>query len=213
MAADLLPPNATALERALSLAPAASLADVPVVIDQIMNPSTCPTHLLPFLAGALSIDLWESDWSEEQKREAIADAFLFQQRKGTRASLRTVLDRFDQLIKIVEWFEDRDTLAPYHFRLELPLLSQSDVVYDQALVARIVRDIAQVKPVRAQMQAVFKLRAQAQAWMVSAAQVGGLIRVDAVADQTSALDPQWDRLIQTANGEPILTAAAEFMEA
>ena len=95
-------------------------------------------------------------------------------RKGTPASLRTVLDRFDPLIGIVEWFEDRDTLAPYHFRLELPLLTQSDVYYDENLVTQILRDIAQVKPVRAHMLAVFRLRAQAQAWMMSAAQTGGL---------------------------------------
>jgi phage tail P2-like protein len=211
--AHLLPPNATPLEKALSLAPAASLEQVPVAIDQLWNPATCPAMLLPWLAWGLSIDLWDSAWTEAQKRAAIADAILFQRRKGTPASLRVVLDRFDPLISIVEWFEDRGTLDPYHFRLELPLLAESDVVYDENLVARILRDIAQVKPVRAQMQAVFRVRAEARAWLVSAAQAGGLTRLDSHADQDSALEPVWDTYLQTRDGEPILTLAGAFLEA
>lgn len=210
--AHLLPPNASPLERALSLAPATSLDDVPVAIDTIWNPATCPVALLPWLAWGLSIDLWDSAWSEAEKRAAIADAIQFQRRKGTPASLRTVLDRFDPLIRIVEWQDDRDTLPPYHFRLELPLLAESDVFYDENLVARILRDIAQVKPVRANMLAVFKLRAEARAWLVSAAQIGGLTRLDAHADQDSALDPVWATYLQTRDGEPILAADATFLE-
>ncbi len=211
--ADLLPPNASPLERALSVAPAVSLAGVPLAIDRIWNPATCPAALLPWLAWGLSIDIWDSEWTEAQKRAAIADAIQFQRRKGTPASLRTVLDRFDPLIGIVEWFEDRDTLDPYHFRLELPLLAQSDVVYDEDLVARVLRDIAQVKPVRAHMLAVFRLRAQAQAWMMSAAQTGGLIRLTADTDTTTALDPVWETYLQTADGEPLLLADDIYLEA
>ncbi|MGE4323557.1 MAG: phage tail protein I [Sphingobium sp.] len=213
MTADLLPPNATPLERALSLAPAASLADVPVQIDRLWNPATCPAPLLPWLAWGLSIDIWDSAWTEAEKRAAIADAILFQRRKGTPASLRTVLDRFDPLIRIVEWFEDRGTLDPFHFRLELPLLAESAVVYDEQLVARILRDIAQVKPVRAQMLAVFRLRAEARGWLVSAAQAGGLVRLETDTDADSALDPVWHSYLQTRDGEPMLTRAAAFLEA
>jgi len=209
--ADLLPPNASRLERALSVAPAASLAGVPVAIDTIWNPATCPVALLPWLAWGLSIDLWDSSWTEAEKRAAIADAILFQRRKGTPASLRQVLDRFDPMIEIVEWFQDRGTLDPYHFRLELPLLADSDVFYDENLVARILRDIAQVKPVRANMLAVFKLRAQARTWLLSAAQAGGLTRLDAMADQTSALNPAWSTFLQTMDGEPILARDGSFL--
>ena len=210
--ADLLPPNATALESALSVAPALSLADVPVVIDLIWVAETCPENVLPFLAGGLSIDIWETSWTLAEKRHAVADAIRFQQRKGTPASLRTVLDRFDTMIRIVEWFQDRETLDPYTFRLELPLLAQSGVHYDELLVARILRDIAQVKPVRAHMLAVYKVRAEATAWLLSMARVGGLSRLDAQADQLSALDPAWATYLQTADGEPILTDLAEFLE-
>lgn len=210
--ATLLPPNAAPLERALSLASAVSLADVPVAIDQLWNPATCPADLLPWLAWGLSIDIWDSAWTEAEKRAAVADAIQFQRRKGTPASLRTVLDRFDPLIAIVEWFKDRDTLDPYTFRMELPLLADSAVVYDENLVARILRDIAQVKPVRAHMLAVFKLRAQAQIALIAAANLAGLSRVTASADVTTATDPAWNNYLQTENGEPIIDGAGAWLE-
>ena len=72
--------------------------------------------------------------------------------------------------------------------------------------------IAQVKPVRAHMLAVYKVRAEATAWLLSMARVGGLSRLDAQADQLSALDPAWATYLQTADGEPILTDLAEFLE-
>ncbi|WP_313801011.1 phage tail protein I [Sphingobium sp.] len=211
-APHLLPPNASPIEKALSLAPAASLEQVPVVIDEAWNAYTCPAHLLPYLAGSLSIDIWDSDWTEAVKRAAIADAIQFQRRKGTRASLRTVLDRFDPQIGIVEWFEDRDTLDPYHFRLELPLLAESDVLYNETLVARILRDIAQVKPVRANMLAVFRVKMAAEAWLLSGARTGGLTRLEPTADTQSALEPEWATYLQTADGEPILDGAGAFLE-
>ena len=209
--ATLLPPNAAPLERALSLASAVSLADVPVTIDRLWNPATCPVALLPWLAWGLSIDIWDSAWTEAEKRAAVADAIQFQRRKGTPASLRTVLDRFDPLIAIVEWFEDRDTLDPYTFRMELPLLADSAVAYDENLVARILRDIAQVKPVRAHMLAVFKLRAQAQVALIAAANLAGLSRVTASADVTTATDPAWNNYLQTENGEPIIDGAGAWL--
>lgn len=207
----LLPPGSTPLQKALEQT-AAGLLDIDVPIRDQWSPDNCPIEDLPWLVWGLSIDIWKSSWSQQQKREAAADAIASQRRKGTRASLRTVLDRFDQLIEIVEWHQDRETLDPYSFRLELPLLAQSDVVYDEALVEEIMRDIAQVKPARAHMLAVYRVRAEARAWLVSAAQAGGLTRLDSHADQTSALDPAWDTYLQTRDGEPILSRAGAFLE-
>lgn len=212
IAVDLLPPNASPLERALVGTFGEVLADVPVAIDRLWNPATCPAALLPWLAWGLSIDLWDAEWTEATKRAAIADAIAFQRRKGTKASLRTVLDRFDPLIGIVEWFEDRPNLDPYTFRLELPMAADSDVDYSPALVARILRDIATVKPVRAHMFAVHRLRAQAEAWLVSAASIAGYERLDAAADVASALDPAWNNYLQTEDGEPILAEDGNYLE-
>lgn len=208
----LLPTGSTALEKALEQV-AFALTDLPTPIRDVWSPATCPIALLPWLAWGLSIDLWDSNWSEAQKRAAVADAIAFQRRKGTPASLRVVLDRFDPLIGLVEWFEDRGNLDPYTFRLELPTLLESTVTFDENMVAQILRDIAQVKPVRAHMSAVFRLRAEARAWILSAAQLGGMTRVEGQADLATALEPQWLDYLQTAHGEPILTGIGDFLEA
>lgn len=209
---SLLPPASTDLEKALEQV-AFHLTDLPAPVRDVWSPATCPIELLPWLAWGLSIDLWDSEWTEAEKRAAVADAIAFQRHKGTPASLRTVLDRIDPLIGLVEWFEDRGTLAPHTFRLELPLRSQSDVVYDETLVAQILRDIAQVKPVRSHMLAVHRLRAEATAWLLSTAKAGGHMRFDSQADALSALDPVWSNYLQTAHGEPILSTFSAFLEA
>ncbi|MES2173294.1 MAG: phage tail protein I [Pseudomonadota bacterium] len=208
---SLLPPASTDLEKALEQV-AFALTDLPTPVRDVWSPATCPIGLLPWLAWGVSIDLWDSAWSEARKRAAVADAIAFQRRKGTPASLRVVLDRIDPLIRLVEWFEDRDTLDPYTFRLELPLSADSAVFYDEILVEQILRDIGQVKPVRAHMQAVFRVVAEARTWLVSFAVIGGLTRLDSHADMSSALDPSWGGLLQTEHGEPLFTESNIAME-
>lgn len=208
---SLLPPNATPLETALEET-AARLSDVPVPLRALWDPATCPAELLPWLAWGVSIDFWDAAWTVEQKRAAIAGAIDAQRRKGTRASLRAVLDRFDPLIELVEWFEDSELLEPHTFRLELPLALDSEVAYDTALITALVRDISAVKPLRSHMMVVQRMHAEAHAALLSGAIVAGVARLDTRADTDSALDPFWAHLLQTELGEPILGAAGEYLE-
>ncbi len=46
--------------------------DLPIPYDIIMDPYRTPVHFLPWLAAHHSVDLWYDDWSEERKREMIA---------------------------------------------------------------------------------------------------------------------------------------------
>lgn len=209
---SLLPPNVTRLERALE-ATGARLSDVPVPLRDIWNPATCPAYLLPWLAWGVSIDFWDAGWTEAEKRLAIAGAIDAQRRKGTRSSLREVLDRFDPLIGLVEWFQDRRTLDPHTFRLELPLLAESDVVYDEQLVAALLRDIAAVKPLRSHMTAVFRVRAQAASFILGAAQLVGFERIGMDVDLDTPNQPEWATYLQTELGEPIASAEGPFLEA
>ena len=131
-------------------------------------------------------------------------------RKGTPASLRTVLDRFDPLIGLVEWFDANPRMDPHTFRLELPLPSESAVTYDEALVAALLRDIAAVKPIRSHMEAVFALRLHTETAMAAAAQPLLHTRLDMAADVT--IEPEWAFFLQTEIGEPILAESAAFLE-
>ena len=70
----LLPPSASHLEVALSRA-MARLANVPPFCRQMWDPATCPPSHLPWLAWAVSVDEWDSAWSDAQKRGVIEARF------------------------------------------------------------------------------------------------------------------------------------------
>lgn len=79
--AHLLPPNATALESALS--DAAAMEHKPEVVASLWNAATCPVALLPWLAWALSVDEWDEAWPEARKRQAVLQSVQLHRKKGT----------------------------------------------------------------------------------------------------------------------------------
>lgn len=86
MTAALLPPNATALERAAADALGARL-DVAVPVRDLWSPERCPSPLLPWLAWALSVDVWETTWTEATQRRVIAESLALHRIKGSRAAV------------------------------------------------------------------------------------------------------------------------------
>lgn len=86
---SLLPRNTTPLERAVE-----KLFESPnpnETIPQLWDGDTCPTQFLPWLAWALSVDDWESDWSEEKKRAAINESINIHEHKGTPSAIMHAL--------------------------------------------------------------------------------------------------------------------------
>lgn len=208
---NLLPPNSTPLERALDSLEVETLTAMPVPVGTVWSPAACPAELLPWLAWGLSIDIWDSGWTESQKRAAIATAIDDQRRKGTRAALRRALDRFDPLIGITEWFEDRVNLVPYTVRLDLPDRNTSDFIYNDDTVGRLLRDIAVIKPLRVHVIASYRINALAQVGLVTGVLWGGLTRVDLSADLDTATDPVWATYLQTEDGEPMMAETGPFL--
>ncbi|MGR6981217.1 phage tail protein I [Testudinibacter sp. P27/CKL/0425] len=86
----LLPPNQTALEANLS-AVLSQLFDIKTPITAIWHARYCPVELLGWLAWSLSVDEWDDEWSEDQKRNTILSASKLHKQKGTIASIRRVL--------------------------------------------------------------------------------------------------------------------------
>jgi phage tail P2-like protein len=86
----LLPPNATGLERAFEAAIAARLDTRPTFAD-LWSPGRCPSHLLPWLAWTLSVDVWDPVWSEGVKRRVVAESISVHRRKGTVGSVRDAI--------------------------------------------------------------------------------------------------------------------------
>lgn len=85
------PPNATALQVALS-ATSAALNEIPSPVSAVWRPTSCPAELLPWLAWALSVDAWDSDWTEARKRAVIAASYDVHRRKGTVGAVRRAIE-------------------------------------------------------------------------------------------------------------------------
>lgn len=130
--ADLLPASATAQERALAEA-LARLSGVPVPVATLWNPDTCPAALLPWLAWAMSVDQWEPDWTETQRREVVRRAVAMHKVKGTRGALERAVGALGYAVRVREWFEEEPRGAPYTFRLEVEVDDRgiSDGLYAQ----------------------------------------------------------------------------------
>lgn len=116
MSNDLLPPSATSQERALSEA-AARLTDVPLLVRESWNPATCPASLLPWLAWALSVDEWDTTWTEQEKRDVIEASLMIHRHKGTIGAVRRALTPLGYLVEVVEWFEETPVGDPYTFSI------------------------------------------------------------------------------------------------
>jgi phage tail P2-like protein len=153
---SLLPPNATALETGLARL-GARLSDIAIPIADLWNPQTCPLAALPWLAWTLSIDKWDTDWTEERKRAATAGAIAAQRRKGSVASVRAVLRGIDDLLELVEAIRPGPRTGspcacrwPAKTALGGPRLSAQ-------VAAQIVADVLRVAPVRSQLNLVIDL--------------------------------------------------------
>lgn len=100
-AQTLLPPNSTKFERDLASV-TESAVTLPVRIRDLWNPQTCPADTLPWLAWSLSVEGWDTNWTEKQKRAAIAASVSVHRAKGTLGSLRRALSALGYEVEINE---------------------------------------------------------------------------------------------------------------
>ena len=108
MSADtdlLLPPSEAVLSRELARLSEMLDAINATPIESIWNAQTCPAVLLPWLAWALSVDVWDDGWDEATKRRAIADSPRLHRIKGSRASVDAIMPLFGCRASVVEWWE------------------------------------------------------------------------------------------------------------
>lgn len=150
MSNDLLPPNATPQERALSEA-MARLSDVPLLVRESWNPDTCPAELLPWLAWAFSVDEWDTTWTEQEKREVIKASLDVHKHKGTIGAIDRALKPLGYLIEVVEWWEETPPAEPYTFKIVMGTDTKgiSEELYDKA-----ERIVLQYKNLRSHLRAL-----------------------------------------------------------
>jgi phage tail P2-like protein len=100
----LLSPNASPLLRAIERVLARRLERLTTAVDAVLDPYACPIAFLPFLAWAVSVDVWRSDWPEAQKRAAVAASLAVHRRKGTVAGVKAALNALNARVDLREWF-------------------------------------------------------------------------------------------------------------
>jgi phage tail P2-like protein len=140
---SLLPPNASPQERAIEQS-AERLGAVDVPVGKLWDPKSCPVSLLPWLAWALSVDEWRSDWPESTKRAVVAASLGVHAHKGTVWALRRALEAagYPQA-RIAEWFETAG--APYTGTVHIDLAEE---VVGGGVWARLIRLVERYKNAR-----------------------------------------------------------------
>lgn len=91
------------------------ISDVPVIVREVWNPDTCPSNVLPWLAWAFSVDDWDTNWTDEQKRRVIKESVYSQRIKGTIGAVTRQLSALGYQIQILEWFQQSPQGTPYTF--------------------------------------------------------------------------------------------------
>ena len=118
MTSALLPINATDFEKNVT-STVSTIGDLPVEVVNLWNPDTCPEKFLPWLAWALSVDNWNSDWPAEIKRAQIADSIEIHRRKGTVLAVKLAMEAFGVQVDLKEWFEDSQNQdVPHTFKVK-----------------------------------------------------------------------------------------------
>lgn len=133
------------MERRLAQA-CSGISDLNVPLRDLWNPWKCPAKFLPYLAWAFSVDSWDENWSDAEKRSVIGEAFWLHQRKGTVAALRGVIEKMGYSLSITEWWAVADPAGT--FRLETDV---NDIGITSRMLDELTRLINETKPVSRHM--------------------------------------------------------------
>ena len=187
----LLPSNATAAERAMSLSTARA-ARLPAPHRTLWDPQTCPLDVLPWLAWALSVDEWDAGWTEEKKRAAVAASIDLHRRKGTIGAVRKALSALGYEVEINE-----RTGLPYVFRIEVDasIHGMSGATYTET-----ERIAIQQKNARSHLGGIDAVLTGKPLLSVAAVECDG---------QTTTVEPAWDGELD-ASAATLYVAAGEY---
>lgn len=172
MSDSLLPPSATPFLRHTARG-AKRITELPVDINTLWDPDTCPEALLPWLAWAVSVDRWDESWTEDARRQIIRDSWLIHRHKGTISAMRKAVEPFGAILSITEWWENND--PPGSFRLNIDI---SGYGLTEETRLEMERMIDNVRPVSRHLAAItMTYVARGKAWTGGATLEGDIITV------------------------------------
>ena len=125
---SLLPPNSTRLEKNLDQL-GQRITAIPVLFVALHRYDQCPVMHLPWLAWQQRVAFWRPEWSENQKRSAIAEATAFNAQRGTKPVLLEMLGHVLDSYQLVAWHEQTPKNTPFTFIVKVP--AQVELTLDQ----------------------------------------------------------------------------------
>jgi phage tail P2-like protein len=135
-------PNATPFERELESHAAQKYCRVNAdIIRDLHDPMKCPLEFLPWLAYALSVDLWNDRWPEAIKRAVCANALEMHRHKGTHGGVMDALAALGVRPEIVYWHEMQPPGEPGTMDVTLWINTILNPAADMIIGAEAVRDI------------------------------------------------------------------------
>ncbi|EYC51449.1 tail protein [Hylemonella gracilis str. Niagara R] len=187
-AAQLLPPNATALERAVVQVFAEELACIPQPHRDLWNPSTCPVALLPLLAWSLGAETWDENWPVSIKRSVTSSALTTNRFKGRASAVRGIVRAFGGAITIVEWWQKTPKGVPHTFEIILSVGTE-DAEDAAARYAQLIREVKRLKPLRSHFTATQALSARGTAHLAAVGRPATFRRLSLTVDATASSPP------------------------
>lgn len=145
----------------------------PDPIRPLWNPATCPLDLLPWLAWAFSVDVWNSNWSEEVKRAVVATSIETHRKKGTVGAVKGALAALGAGSALVEWWQKSPTGTPHTFTINL-VSGDSSLEMQDAMAAAIDR----TKPLRSHYDIVYGVATEGTINVVALFRPGVFVRLD-----------------------------------
>lgn len=115
----LLPPNATKLEKNIERL-GEKISSLRVPFTQMHHIEQCPVIHLPWLAWAHRVEYWRADWTETEKRTAIVESKAFNEQRGTKASLTSLLNTVMTEYQLKAWHELSLPAKPFTFYVIVP---------------------------------------------------------------------------------------------
>lgn len=192
---SLLPPNALPSERAMEEACAAQIEGIPNPIRAVKNAEDCPVELLPWLAWEYSVDTWNTDWTEQEKRNAIKRAEYIHRHRGTPAAVEMSLSDSPFSTEIIEWYNQDPPGRPYTFLLNV---EQDGRPIAQTDIQDLKNAVLRAKNLRSWFSVAFRGTLEGTVYLPGAM----------VASEIITLKPQPEALV-TETGEGFITESGE----
>ena len=108
---DLLPPNATEYELALSRT-LSRISDIDIDYSSLKDADRCPAKLLPLLAYDTGVDYWDNDWPEDIKRRVIKGTPEAKQLYGTDPGIEFLLSLVGIKATVFHWHQQAPEGTP-----------------------------------------------------------------------------------------------------